>query len=514
MGSWAQASALEAPRDRAVDDARDALLAAAAGVRERTRLVVRIPDVSMTAVLAAARGDAAAWLAPRDVQQTRGSDARIALAFSKRAEGSGERRFDELRTAWSALQLPSRALGAAAERDLPPARAWVVGTFDDARYDEVWSGFPSSALALPAVEVIRDAGFTSLSIVAEPGDARLSERIVSATEIVRDALPVATPQPLAPTPHATSVGGTLESEYRAMVDRIVAGIRAGDFAKVVAARRVDVRFDGPVHAESVLRSLAFGYPRCVRFAWRWRGDDRAVRTFVGATPERLLRVSGRTLETEALAGTVEAANGAAAEALLASAKDRGEHELVVDYLRDALHDVCDTLDIDAEPSVRRLRNVLHLRTGVRGVLREGIDAFALLQRLHPTPAVGGLPALPARAWIREHEATPRGAYAAPIGWIDEQGDAEFAVAIRSAVLRDRQAHLYAGAGIVRDSDAAMEYRETAIKLRAMGEALGLSLEQLATSLPSAPTGAMHGARSSGALLPGVERPRESSPADA
>jgi isochorismate synthase EntC len=163
---------------------------------------------------------------------------------------------------------------------------------------------------------------------------------------------------------------------------------------------------------------------------------------------------------------------AQADALRASGKDRREHDLVVRAIADALAAAGADVALPAEPSVRELRHVLHLHTPIRATLREPRHVLELAARLHPTPAVGGTPTAEAVAWIAAREPTPRGWYAAPVGWFDLDGDGELAVAIRSGLLAGPRVHLWAGAGIVAGSDPDRELAETDVKLRAMLGALG------------------------------------------
>jgi isochorismate synthase EntC len=156
---------------------------------------------------------------------------------------------------------------------------------------------------------------------------------------------------------------------------------------------------------------------------------------------------------------------------MASAKDREEHDIVVRALTDALGEVCDAVSAPATPGLLTLRDVHHLYTPVTARRREATDVFSLLERLHPTPAVGGAPRREALAFIREHEDWDRGWYAAPVGWIDASGDGEFAVALRSALMDGDRATLFAGCGIVADSVPDDEYAESELKLRAMRDAL-------------------------------------------
>jgi isochorismate synthase len=194
-------------------------------------------------------------------------------------------------------------------------------------------------------------------------------------------------------------------------------------------------------------------------------------TLIAATPERLVRRTGATVSCDALAGSARGDEGA--KALLASGKDRREHDLVVSAIATALRDLGGVVAMPTEPGVRTLRHVLHLHTPIEATLREPRHLLEVAEALHPTPAVGGTPTRLATDWIAKHEAA-RGWYASPVGWFDLDGNGELAVAIRSGVIHSERAHLWAGAGIVAGSDPDREIAETDLKLRAMLGALGVS----------------------------------------
>ncbi len=159
------------------------------------------------------------------------------------------------------------------------------------------------------------------------------------------------------------------------------------------------------------------------------------------------------------------------QALLDSAKDRHEHQLVVEAIRTALEPFSEVLEIPDAPGLKRLARVQHLNTPIRARLADAGGILRLLQALHPTPAVGGYPRSAALDYIRQHEGMDRGWYAAPLGWLDGEGNGDFLVALRSALLTPGRGYLFAGCGLVGDSEPAHEYRETCLKLSAMREAL-------------------------------------------
>ncbi|HWN66974.1 MAG TPA: isochorismate synthase, partial [Haliangium sp.] len=262
------------------------------------------------------------------------------------------------------------------------------------------------------------------------------------------------------------------------IEDIRAAIAAGRCEKIVAARCSEVRLAHAMEPDTVLARLGRRHPDCYRFGYR--ADDA---WFVGATPERLVTRTGDRVRTQALAGSiaVPAREGratsedeqTAAAALLASGKDRGEQALVVQAIQRVIGPLCTELHVPDQPEIRVLRHVLHLETPIAGVLRQPTHVLALVAALHPTPAVGGVPTDVALRWIAAREPQPRGWYAAPVGWFDRHGDGEFAVAIRSGLLAGTRAYLYAGAGIVLDSDPEAEFEETRLKQRTVLDALGV-----------------------------------------
>ncbi|MGW1055221.1 isochorismate synthase [Streptomyces sp. NPDC001118] len=263
-------------------------------------------------------------------------------------------------------------------------------------------------------------------------------------------------------------------EWKELVTRAVRRMREGAFEKVVLAREVRYLAETPFDVPAALDRLGEAYPQATLFAVRDGGHE-----FIGATPEYLVRLTGGTVQTLGLAGTTP--RGATPEEdasyerdLTGSTKILHEHHVVVRMLREALDGACADLTVAPGPTVLKLANVQHLSTEVEGTLPEagpGILEFA--DRLHPTPALGGHPRAESLDWLARNEGLERGWYAGGIGWSDTSGQGEFGVAIRSALIRGNSASVYAGCGIVADSDPEEEYQETCAKLRPMLDALGL-----------------------------------------
>jgi menaquinone-specific isochorismate synthase len=251
--------------------------------------------------------------------------------------------------------------------------------------------------------------------------------------------------------------------YRSAVVAATGRMRAGRLDKVVLARDLLARFDSPVDARVVLARLARRHSEC----WSY-----AVDGLVGATPELLLRKRGGVVESRVLAGTTWPGGAAGA---LGSAKNQQEHRYAVDSLRATLRPFCTTLTADG-PKHLPLRNVTHLSTDIRGVLagRTAPSVLQLAASVHPTAAVGGTPSGLAAATIADIEGRlglRRGRYAGPVGWVDAGGNGELGLALRCAQLSDRSARLFAGCGIVADSDPEVELAESTAKFRAVAEIL-------------------------------------------
>jgi menaquinone-specific isochorismate synthase len=242
----------------------------------------------------------------------------------------------------------------------------------------------------------------------------------------------------------------------------------GALRKVALAREVVVTADEPFAIATVLGRLRSTYPGCHVFS---------VDGFIGASPELLVSRAGDIVRSHPMAGTAPRGGDPTTDArlaasLLSSTKDREEHQITIDMVHDTLLGWCSYLDYEAEPSIVPVANVQHLATLVEGRLSQPAPSvLELVRALHPTPAVCGTPRDLALAFIREHEGFDRRRYAGTVGWVDGRGNGTWAVSIRCAEIDDVTARVYAGNGIVADSDPDTELAETRAKLQAMLSAL-------------------------------------------
>jgi len=351
------------------------------------------------------------------------------------------------------------------------ARPRLVGGFafhdgDTDGEDSTWEGFPGGAFFLPEVQLTVRDGDRWLTTAATGKDAaQRAEKLLSTW---RERLETERPKIGAANPGVDFRERDPSREaWRQQVRAAVESVEQGELRKVVLAQALCVHLQSDLSVPDVLGRLAATYPECYRFMFS--PGERA--TFFGATPERLVSLRGRTVRTEALAGSTGRGDTPAedewlAQELLESEKDIREHELVAEAVRDQLEPYAASVRI-GNRTVRRLATVQHLRTSITAELADDEHILSLVEALHPTPAVGGLPPDAALRTIRETEAFNRGWYAAPIGWVDAAGNGTFAVGIRSAVATERTATLFAGAGIVADSDPDREWDEVQLKYRPM-----------------------------------------------
>jgi isochorismate synthase len=337
----------------------------------------------------------------------------------------------------------------------------------------LWNGFPAGLLILPRLLFSRhdDQQTLTLNCLVRASDDLDNLMYSIGGEIARLSEILTTPTNLPGSASAEGPAYILREarpaeDWKALVSQAVRSIQQGEYVKVVLAREVDVEARiRPFSLVATLQRLRQSYPGACVFAFQ-----RGERAFIGATPERLVHARDGKLHTMALAGS--APRGASEEEdrrlgseLLYSSKNREEHEIVTATIRDSLADLCSRIWVADTPELLRLRNIQHLQTAIVGDLLPGRSVLEALHTLHPTPAVGGAPTEPALAFIRAYENLDRGWYAGPIGWVDLHGNGEFAVALRSALLEKSQARLFAGCGIVKDSDPAAEYAESCLKLQ-------------------------------------------------
>lgn len=394
--------------------------------------------------------------------------ALAALGVAQEATSRGSRRFSDV---------ARECLRGEAIVDEPPGlpagagAVWVGGfAFDpEGGGSSPWSSLAPASMVLPELSLCRSSGETFLTVnaVVHPGDDP-EERVRAVTgrlgALRADPLPLLDPHP---TSRVEISSVRQPSDFEATISTATGRIEAGEMSKIVLAREV-LATAGAAHDPAALfGAMREQFSACFCFCC---GTPEAA--FIGASPELLLRRSGASVSTVALAGSTRRSSDPAVddhlgEQLLRSDKDRREHAIVAERIARILRPHAVWVQPAPEPEIVKVANIQHLATPIVAQLAEPRSAVELAGILHPTPAVGGEPWPAAAAAIAELERMDRGWYAGPVGWMDATEDGEFCVALRSALLRDREARLYAGVGVVSGSDPATELAETEIKLGAL-----------------------------------------------
>lgn len=450
--------ALEAAREKAEQDDRPVLAIVSAEVEPQA-------PIAMISAWSGYGVQRFFWQCQTDVMVGFGA----AQTLSDKSDQSSHERFRECEQQWQALRAQLWIEG-------PCLPRWCGGfAFDpEAATSDLWRHFPSASLTLPRLMYLSQRGQFYLVVAHWISSDTCSEALVcqllnewyqllEKAEVVSAEVDASTDYVLQDCLEA--------SLWKSQVANTIEAIQQGAMHKAVLARTVVMALPHGVLVAEVLQQLAEHYPEAYLFAF-----ERDGHCFLGASPERLVRLQQGQLETMALAGTIArgttlSEDEVLGDQLMNSRKDQYEHQLVVNSLREALSPLCRTLTIPEVPRLHRLAQVQHLLTPVQGTLSADVGALSLVSVLHPTPAVGGLPRDIALQHIRTHEQMDRGWYAGPVGWLDSEGNAEFAVALRSGLLRDDKAYLFAGCGIVADSQPDAEYQETCLKLKTMVAAL-------------------------------------------
>ncbi|MGE0784981.1 MAG: isochorismate synthase MenF [Sandaracinaceae bacterium] len=439
----------------------DEALARAASDRRVAVVRIPAPAAPLDAILRGARRGTALFWQPPTGPAIAGLGAAVEITVR------GPQRWDGVE---SARREVFSHLSSSAHPACPPAPARLYGGFafaPQAADAAPWTGFDDAHFVLPRWTYERVGSEGCLTFAADARDGWDGRAALVRAELARLWELLQNPRHQGSAPELRAIHHQERDRWDAQIRAITDAIAEGHVEKIVAARRSVATAAKDLDPWTILDALASAYPDTWRFALRFGSSA----TFVGATPERLFKKRSLVIEADSLAGTIDARIEGAAEQLLTSDKDRREHAWVTQHLEATLRERCSHLEVPAEPQIRALPNVLHLHTPLRGTLRPEVGAIELARILFPTPAVGGVPTPAAISWIESQE-EPRGWYSGPVGWIDEDGDAELAVALRCGVLSGSRAWLYSGCGVVRGSRPEAEWDETAVKLLPLLRALG------------------------------------------
>ena len=385
------------------------------------------------------------------------------------SEGADER-FSQISASWKKLC----AALIKEENDKEPVLFGGFSFDPKSVKNSVWSSFPTAYFVVPSFQLSITNGKTAISInlVTESNDAaeqfeklRIErDRLIHIAQVEESALLL--------KPEVVSIEELSKENYMKSVEGVTKKINNGEAEKVVIARSVKLNFADEVSAVTALHHISNEQQESYHFGLQKEGQ-----LFFGATPERLIEISNGRAYSACVAGSIKRGKSAAedrelGDELIDDSKNREEHQYVVNMISQVFQTFCTDVMISKFPRLMKVRDIQHLFTPVEGKVEQGTDIFSLVQALHPTPALGGVPREIAMEMIRAEEDMDRGYYAGPVGWTDTAGNGEFAVAIRSALLDRDSAYLYAGGGIVADSESEKEYDETWVKFRPVMRALG------------------------------------------
>ncbi len=338
------------------------------------------------------------------------------------------------------------------------------------------SCFPAATVFLPRWQVTRHQGqsllVANICLDVQLHPERLTQEIWQQWQRIKRLVPfVATPQSVS----RLELDCPLIPESRWFMQAVqttLAAIAAGDLQKLVLAHALDVPTPTALPVSHALNALRTRYRNCYVFAV----NNGKGQTFLGASPERLLKVEGRQLITDVLAGSAPRGRTMVEDAclgnqLLNSVKDVHEHQVVLEFIQTCLRQLHLSPQQVSLPHLLQLSNIQHLHTLITATVPASLHILEILAALHPTPAVAGMPRALASDLLRHQETFERHLYAAPLGWVNAHGNGEFAVGIRSALIKENTTRLYAGAGIVAGSDPKRELAEIQLKLRTLLDAL-------------------------------------------
>ncbi len=406
------------------------------------------------------------WKSPNEDFAIAGSGSALTL-FS----GSSRDRFDEVRTLWNEIIQMAEVENKA---NIPGTGPLIFGgfSFDPlAKKEKIWSNYGDYLFYLPQYMITKSDGqafFTYNTVIdrSVPKDHiyKRMENYISKLS--------ATVGPVQEGTDIITSEEIRQDEWLNAVENVIDLLKRSAMEKVVLARKMIVKFNTPPTSSFILKQLQNQQPGSYIFSL-----ETGRKCFLGATPERLVKKTGNEVLSACVAGSAPRSDDKTKDEelgtdLLGDPKNRYEHQLVVDMIRNALQPYCEDLHIPDEPVLMKTPAIQHLFTPVTGRAKSGQSIFSMAGKLHPTPALGGVPKTDAMKVIRETEQMDRGFYGAPVGWTDFEGNGEFAVGIRSGLLNGNEAVLYAGCGLVADSRPEDELRETRTKFRPMFNALG------------------------------------------
>jgi menaquinone-specific isochorismate synthase len=413
------------------------------------------------------------WENPDDEFAIAGGDELLSL------QASGPERFQSLTAKIEEIKEASAQYSAISHSQAGMIFLGGFSFFDDIQ-SQLWDSFAPASFTLPRWMIVKNGKFNIATIAVDLANFETAnqlrqhlgeqlddlEQTVIQNTVQQDAVPDIT------SGNFSLNNGAGKKNWTASITAAKNKINNNEFEKIVLARQISLPKEATVTPTRVINNLRQQYTSCYNFLIH----KSSGKTFLGSTPERLGAFRNQMLLTEALAGSIQRGTTATEDTiyekhLSGSKKDRDEHNFVVKDIEERLRPLAQSLYRNTHPEIKKLSNVQHLYTPIRVQLKDDVSMLDVIERLHPTPAVGGYPWDNAAEHIDNLEQFDRGWYAGPVGWFNIKGDGEFAVGIRSGLFTQSEAHFFAGCGIVADSDPQTEWEETNLKLKPMLSAL-------------------------------------------
>lgn len=355
------------------------------------------------------------------------------------------------------------------EINLDPPLFFFTAKFPSVKTSEEWKSFESVKLFIPEIVLIKDESKTLLIVNIRVSslipEYVLAEQIISKINYFQNSDNSFSYKKLNNKINLLSKQDF--SDWKHKVEKVLSGITNRKYDKVVLSRRTEFKFSEQISEADLALILDYKYPECFNFLYKINDS-----LFFSASPEKLFIIKNGDIFTEALAGSIERGKNDIEDkeletALTSSSKDVDEHKFVIDHLKSVLQAHCNEVIVDNVPSLKKLTNIQHLHTGLSAKINNELELFQLIKDIFPTPAVGGYPIRPTLEVIDQIEDFDRGLFTGFVGWLTQKNDGEFIVAIRSGLINRSKLYVYAGCGIVKDSDPKREFEETQLKSEAI-----------------------------------------------
>lgn len=334
-----------------------------------------------------------------------------------------------------------------------------------------WRNLPNAQLSIPEITIETTTQRSCITINFDHRNIQNNDLFLARlkTSLQHILNPSTNSDQISPAHILTTEEIPDRARWQQLSDRAIQLIRHQQIDKLVFSRKLSLVTDSHINSQQLLDKLCEHYPGCTIIAYA-RNDLEMI----AATPERLLSLNQEHIHCDAIGGTLDINDQPSYAELMSrqsvsASKLLHEHAIIVDHIRRKLEPLCPKLELPIAPSLMKLQNLYHLQTRISGQITDSVSLFDLIEQLHPTPAISGQPQQPAMEWIQQNEAYDRGWYTGGFGWLDANKQGEISVLLRCALIKNKQLELFAGAGLVADSNTDSEWQETELKMKTILE---------------------------------------------